>query len=111
MKHSDSSGRAAVNNNNNNTLHDMLAPPEMFFSNFETTPELHVIRALHQLVWCMPECEAAPGITSITSLHLSKKGRFLYDPNNCVEDNNLFFCLCLAYSVDAAMSDREKLHS
>ncbi len=39
---------------------------------------------------------------------LSKKGRFLYNPNNC-ENNNLCFCLCLAHFKNAKMSESEKL--
>ena len=40
---------------------------------------------------------------------LPMKGRFLYNPNDGVEDNNLCFCLCLAHSADAAVSDQEKM--
>ncbi len=39
---------------------------------------------------------------------LSKKGRFLYNSNNC-ENSHLCFCLCLAHFKNAKMSESEKL--
>lgn len=40
---------------------------------------------------------------------LANEGPFLYNPKTSVEDNHLCFCLCLAHSANASMSDHQKL--